>query len=86
MNDLQAFIDACLGGPPRRITDADLPELTRTLALRDQLVRIAETNRQLDRIDNEMERVRGVLRRQVAEFNRLNLAEISGETGIAFDA
>jgi hypothetical protein len=82
----RAFIDACLGGSPRKIEDADIQNLTRTPELRDQLAVIAEATRLLEEIDGARERVRTVLRRQIVEFNRLNLADIARRRRIIFDA
>jgi hypothetical protein len=86
MSDPRAFVDACLGGPPRRITDADIPDLTRTPELRDQLARVVEASQLLAEIDDARERVRVALRRQIVEWNRLNLAEIARHRRIIFDA
>ena len=86
MSDPRAFVDACLGGPARPITDADIPRLTRTPKLRDQLARIADASAALDQIEVLRDQVTAILRREIAVFNAANIQEIGRQRGSTFDA
>jgi len=90
-SDPAAFIRAVMG-PTRPVDQAALAEFTRTPALREQLDRVGEAcvlQREIEATSAEIEdaklRIRGVLQREVAELNRLHLAQVAKERGIAFD-